>query len=97
MEERESIRRALRPIDKLSGGNRPVSDSPTYMLDWQAFTTHAEAETAAKELARTSETYTIKTATGGCKRSLDVVEEAMRRQAALDRTRAKTRRTEQRV
>lgn len=63
------------------------------MLDWQAFTTRAEAETAAIELVRENETYSIETASAGCKRCLEAVEQAMKRQAALDRARGKTQRT----
>jgi hypothetical protein len=65
---------------------------PSSLLDWQAFASREEAETAAKELVRKNETYTIETATIGCKRCLETVEDAMRRQAAHDRTGAKAHR-----
>lgn len=65
------------------------------LLDWQAFTTYAEAETAAKELVRANETYTIESATAGCKRCSELLEETMRRQAAHDCARTKTHSTEQ--
>jgi hypothetical protein len=75
--------------------------SRSSLLDWQGFTTHAEAETAAKELVGGNETYTVEIATKGCKRCSEVVEQvleqAMRRQATHDRMRDKFHRTERRT
>ena len=66
--------------------------SSSSLLDWQSFASREEAETAAKELVHENETYTIETAAIGCKRCLETVEQALRRQAAYDRTGTKTHR-----
>jgi hypothetical protein len=65
---------------------------PSSLLDWQAFASREEAETAAKELVRESETYIVEVATVGCKRCLEIVGNAVRRQAAHDLTRTKAHR-----
>jgi hypothetical protein len=67
--------------------------SPSSSLDWQAFASREEAETVAKELVRENETYTIDTASVGCKRCLEAAEQAVRRDAAYNGKRTKTHRT----
>jgi hypothetical protein len=66
--------------------------SSSSLLDWQSFASREEAEIAAKELVQENETYTIETATIGCKPCLEAFEQALRRQAAYDRTSTKAHR-----
>ena len=43
------------------------------VLDWEAFSSHAEAEASAKELVRSGETYIIEERDGDCPRCHDAV------------------------
>jgi hypothetical protein len=42
------------------------------MLDWERFSTQAEAEASARELMRLGENYTIDKLDGDCTRCLDL-------------------------
>jgi len=51
--------------------------SPSGLLDWQAFDTQAEAEAAAAQLSRPSETYTIEASLANCGRCDQLVKEKL--------------------
>ena len=52
--------------------------SGTTVLDWKAFKTRQEAETAARELVQKNETYTIEARLRDCERCKDVVGHVLR-------------------